>query len=686
MSVILIVSVLIRVLATIWSLLVMLRLRDRRILFLTAMLILMATRQALTLAAEISSGSPMSFDFAARPEELPGLMVTLMAFLLVLNLEGLVKRRVSTSQPEKRLPGVPILPALGIGLAAILGIVTVSWFAYVTSRSAIRTIVADDNLALGQTVCNVAFGEGEMGEAWERPQALKKIRDTWSQTSLPYAGSYLSVIGPTGTVDLHTGHAGWQGEDVGHLLVSQESDETLLELLQKHGTWRGRNLTPRGVPELAGYHYEPTIDSLVTVHTPLQTVDEGFRTAVVPWVGGIALIGGLLMPLSLGLLFRSSRQAHAEAVASLTALQESEEKFRVLTERSPAVIFITRNNEIVYGNSMLCTITGYSSSELLGLPIKELLHPAYHDLLVDRQQRSSPADSAPHQEELIIITKSGVYRWLDMSAQLIDFEGQPSVLVTCLDLTKRKNTEEQLRQKESQLAHVSRLSAMGEMVAGIAHEINQPLAAIANFALASENSLQKTDYEFEQPIASWLEKINEQALACGEIIQRLRRFVTKGDDIRTLTDLNQVTRDSLALLNNEIRHSSIVIHTHLPDSDMVVYSNPIELQQVIVNLLRNACDAVQDEEKPIIEIRVVRLTDCVRFTIQDNGPGIQKERQRKMFDAFFTTKAHGMGMGLAISKSLIEAHGGTLRFDDGAANGATFHIDLPSNKRAASTT
>ncbi|HAY78577.1 MAG TPA: hypothetical protein DCY79_02080 [Planctomycetaceae bacterium] len=677
MSIILIVSVSIRALAAIWSVAVMVRLRDRRILFLTAMLVLMATRQALTLAAKISSDANLSLDFAANPDEIPGLVVTLMAFLLVLNLEGMIKGRRQVVATAQRSPGIPILPPLGIGLASILGIVTVSLVAYLISQNAIRRIVADDNLALGQTVCNVALQEEGSEGSLARSAALARIRHTWSQTSLPYAGSHLSVIGPAGTVELDTGHPDWQGKDVGNMPTSPGSDETLLELLHTQGSWSGRTFDPSGSPQLAGYHYEPAIKSLVSVRTPLKMVDDGFRTAVAPWIAGIALIGGLLLPLSLGLLFHSSRQAHTEAISSLTALQESEEKFRVLTERNPAIVLITRNNEIVYGNSMLSTITGYTASELIGLQISVLLHPEHRKLLADIQEQE-PAK--PHDEEMMIITKAGEHRWLEMSSQWIDFEGEPAMLVTCLDLTRRKQAEQQLRQKESQLAHVSRLSAMGEMVAGIAHEINQPLSAIANFAIASKNELKQTNCELEQPVDSWLDKINEQALACGEIILRLRNFAIKGDGIRQSTDLNQVIRDSLALLNNEIRHGSITIHLQLPDSETVVHGNPTEFQQVVVNLLRNACEAVKQEDSPEIKIHVQQHADSVQLTIEDNGPGIEEARQQHIFDAFFTTKSHGMGMGLAISKSLIEAYDGTLRHEAGGRGGAIFHVELPIGK------
>ncbi|MCA9218283.1 MAG: PAS domain S-box protein, partial [Planctomycetales bacterium] len=623
-----------------------------------------------------SSGTEISFDITARLDELPGLMVSLMAFLVVLSLEGLGMRRVIGRGDHQRIRGVSVLSALAIGFVAILGTFAVSYQAYEHSRDAIRKTVADANLALGRTVCNVAFEELPESEAVDRESVLERISDKWSRTVVPYDDAYLCVIGPEGKLDLHTAKPQMQGTDVSNIVVSEENSQTVLQLLKSHESWSGRNINARGISQLVGYHYESMLDSLVAVHIPVTTVDAGFRAAVIPWIGGIVLIGGILMPLSLGMLFHHSRQAHAEAVASLTALRESEEKFRVLTEKSPAIVLIARAEKIVYCNSMLTAITGYSSDELLGMHVQGIVHPDYRDLVVGRHRRRIKGEPVPTHYEIKIVTKSGRERWVDFSAQLIEFEGEPAVLAASVDVNDRKLAEEQLHQKESQLAHVSRLSMMGEMVAGIAHEINQPLSAIANYALATKNSIE-TSGNCDANVLGWLERINEQAVSCGEIIQRLRNFVKKGDD-KKWTDLNDIVRDSLALLECEIRHISVFVDSRLPDTETLVFGNPLELQQVVVNLLQNACDAVKDEANAKISISVHKHGNTVQLIVADNGPGIDPLCVNKVFDAFFTTKSNGMGIGLAISKSIIEDHGGRLAFDPEATTGTSFHIDLPA--------
>ena len=357
-------------------------------------------------------------------------------------------------------------------------------------------------------------------------------------------------------------------------------------------------------------------------------------------------------------------------------LRASEAKFRVLSEKSPAIVLIAQNDRLVYCNPAGVAVTGYAVEELLGMRFTDIVHADYRRLVVDRHRQRLRGETVPARYEIEIVTKSGADRWLDLAAEVIDFEGSTAVLVNCIDVTERKLAEQRLHEIEKQLAHVSRLSTMGEMVAGIAHEINQPLYAISNLAAACRHKLEAMDHQFDAPVETWLQQVSQQAVRCGEIVRNLRRFVNRNDRERTWVDLNNVVRDSVALVRNS-SHQQTVFDCHLPNPAPRVYASEVQLQQVVVNLLRNACDATSACAAPKVDICVKSADDRAQVTVRDNGMGFEEQQRDSLFEAFFTTKPEGLGMGLAISKSIIDAHCGKLHVDPGTSTGAAFHIELP---------
>jgi signal transduction histidine kinase len=243
---------------------------------------------------------------------------------------------------------------------------------------------------------------------------------------------------------------------------------------------------------------------------------------------------------------------------------------------------------------------------------------------------------------------------------------------------ERKMADDRLREMGANLAHFSRLQTMGEMVAGIAHEVNQPLAAIANFTLASKTTIEVSDYQYDVPIAEWMGRANEQAVRCGDIIRSLRNFVKKGDAELEWVDLNGVITETIALIGSDLPNRSVVPTCRFSNSGPRVHAIRVQLQQVLVNLLRNACDATRDQTKPEIVVEVEFDEACAQLTVSDNGPGIEESQRLRLFEPFFTTKPDGMGMGLAISMTIIEAHGGSIRYERAESSGAKFVIRLPA--------
>ncbi len=243
----------------------------------------------------------------------------------------------------------------------------------------------------------------------------------------------------------------------------------------------------------------------------------------------------------------------------------------------------------------------------------------------------------------------------------------------------RQRAEEELREQQLKLAHVARLSTVGEMVASVAHEINQPLYAIANFAAAGNRSLQSSGEEGREKALHWLNQIAEQAERTGKIVRRMRDFVRKAETEYVKLDLREVVRQSIELVAVEARHDQVRIEFEPGVPLSSVQADKIQLQQVLVNLLRNGFEAMADTpaEERQISVRIVEGPDGACVSVVDAGHGISAERMDKLFEAFFTTKDEGMGMGLAICNNIIEAHGGRIWATPNPDRGATFHFTLP---------
>ncbi|MCS7466818.1 PAS domain S-box protein [Stieleria sp. ICT_E10.1] len=245
------------------------------------------------------------------------------------------------------------------------------------------------------------------------------------------------------------------------------------------------------------------------------------------------------------------------------------------------------------------------------------------------------------------------------------------------DVTKRKQAEIQLREKEAQLAHVSRLSTMGELVAGIAHEVNQPLYAIANFAAVAEKKLENRPDELGRTLQELNRLIAEQAVRAGEIIRRLRAFVGKTDGVRSTLDMNAVIRDAVAILTPMTHGADASVRLELSPSPVVVHADRVQLEQVVVNLVRNGLEAVAGREVRMITVRTALVESMVQVSVEDTGIGVPEPEQNKLFDAFFTSKQDGLGMGLSISRTIVENHDGRIWATPRRQGGLVVHFTLP---------
>jgi len=264
----------------------------------------------------------------------------------------------------------------------------------------------------------------------------------------------------------------------------------------------------------------------------------------------------------------------------------------------------------------------------------------------------------------------------------ITFPRQPaklnSVLVSIVDITERKQTEEELREAQVELAHVTRVMTMGELAASIAHEVNQPLAAIVTNANACLRWLAGESPNLDEARET-ARRIIRDGNRAGDVIGRIRTLLRKTGTEKELLDMNQVIREVVALAEDEVRRSGVALRTELAGDLPLILGDRVELQQVVLNLIMNAIEAmnaIADRPRELVIRTQSGEVDQVRVTVQDSGIGLDPQSMGRIFDAFYTTKSQGMGMGLAISRSIIENHGGRLWAVANDGPGATFQFTL----------
>lgn len=246
------------------------------------------------------------------------------------------------------------------------------------------------------------------------------------------------------------------------------------------------------------------------------------------------------------------------------------------------------------------------------------------------------------------------------------------------DLTERQKTDARLQELQAELVHISRLSAMGEMASTLAHELNQPLTAIANYMKGSSRIAGEIQSERAALLKSALDKSAEQAIRAGQIIRRLRDFVARGESERRIESLSKIIEEASALALVGAKESGIRIRMRLEPGGDLALVDRIQIQQVVLNLVRNAVDAMrQSLRKELTITEHVPADGIITVSVADTGPGIDPDIRAQLFQPFMTTKPDGMGVGLSISRTIIDAHGGKLWVDDNPEGGATFHFSLP---------
>ena len=353
----------------------------------------------------------------------------------------------------------------------------------------------------------------------------------------------------------------------------------------------------------------------------------------------------------------------------------------LLEQTHDAILAWEFPGKIIYWNRGAEELYGFSREEAIGRRSHELLRTE-HSMPVEVFEPLIESQGT-WSGELTQTTRDGRKILVESRHVLMrEADGRRLVLETNRDITERKRAEEAVRQAQADLAHISRVTTMGELTASLAHELNQPIAAAVTNAQTCLRFLTRDQPDFEEARDAASRIVGDATRAAG-IISRIRLPFKKGAPQRERVDVNDVIREMIVLLRNEATRYGIVIRTELSGDLPGVMADRVQLQQVFMNLVLNGIDAMKEMSPPgELDIRSRIEDGQLLISVSDTGVGLPPQVDQ-IFSAFFTTKPGGIGMGLAISRSIIESHGGRLWATAHSGRGATFHFTLPSNAEAS---
>ncbi|MAG93772.1 MAG: hypothetical protein CMJ48_08495 [Planctomycetaceae bacterium] len=334
---------------------------------------------------------------------------------------------------------------------------------------------------------------------------------------------------------------------------------------------------------------------------------------------------------------------------------------------------------IVYVNPAFERMTGYSAKDVFGKNAR-YLHGSDRDQPELAEVRRALRESRDVHVTLRNYRKDGTLFWNDLSISPVrSDDGRITHFIGVQnDVTEQKASERELRENEQRLTHVARLSTMGAMVAGISHELGQPLYAITNYSDACATAAEQLQGGQGEQVVDWIRRISEQANIAGTILKRLRDFTRPSRAERMEADLNSIVRQSIESTALELRDRNVRIELQLTEPLPRLFVDRVQILQVMINLLRNSWEAMEEtaEDERRIEICTQATETDETVIVRDSGPGFGKEGEQRLFDQFYSTKAAGMGLGLAISRSIIESHQGRL-WSTSTDVGAVFSFALP---------
>jgi len=377
------------------------------------------------------------------------------------------------------------------------------------------------------------------------------------------------------------------------------------------------------------------------------------------------------------------RQANEELAGSHKALRESEARFRAILATVPDAIVTIDDMGIIESFSPAASrLFGYAADEAVGRNVSLLMPSPYreeHDSHLARYRATGEKRIIGIGRVVVGQRRDGTTFPIELAVGEVQVGDRPVFIGFVRDLTERQGTEHRLQELQSELLHVSRLSAMNQMASALAHELNQPLTAISNYMNAAQRTLAAASEPAQiARVRELIEKAGAQTARAGQIIRGLRGFIEKKEASRAQENLNKIVEEALALGLVGAAETNVRVRVSLAPDLPPVLIDKIQLQQVLINLIRNAIEAMQDAAKPELAI-VTGLEDgLIRVSVSDSGPGLSADVASRLFQPFVTTKEKGMGIGLTICRTIIEAHGGRIWVTPNDGSGAAFHFELPA--------
>lgn len=359
--------------------------------------------------------------------------------------------------------------------------------------------------------------------------------------------------------------------------------------------------------------------------------------------------------------------------------------YRLITENTTDLISRhTPDGVFLDATPASWTLLGYWPEELRGMAVDSLLHPQ-DQAQQAKQAREALEQDGYHTMSYRIRHRDGHYLWFETASRAIreTYTGAVvEVVSVSRDITARIQAEENKRRLEDELAHTTRLITLGELASGIAHEINQPLAAVVNYASASQRYLQGIggDQAAVDKVGQGLARITEHANHASAVIKRLRAFLRKGQRRMQALNLAEVAREAVRLCNWEAGTAQVAVSDLLPDNLPPVFADRVLLEQVLLNLLRNAIDANRERHPGApsqVRLEASEADGNLAVRVIDQGPGVSDEQMGKLFTPFYTSKADGLGLGLSMSRSIVEGFGGSLEALPAEGGGLCLECRLP---------